>query len=79
MANDTHQITLTPELMKKLRAQVQLTDTTAINTFLLDAITSYLQLGKLHMRGGTFLFQPNGQDTPVKLHFPFSPVEREEG
>ena len=64
---------LTPEILEKIEAQVTLPDQAALNRFMVDALNTYLQLGRLHARGGDFLFQPDGRDDPVKLHFPFAP------
>lgn len=64
---------LTPEILAKIEAQVTLPDQAALNRFMVDALNTYLQLGRLHARGGDFLFQPEAQDDPIKLHFPFAP------
>ncbi|HKK85360.1 MAG TPA: hypothetical protein VJ942_07540 [Roseovarius sp.] len=73
MPLDTHTITLSPEILEKLQAQVTFPDAAAINAFVADAINSYLQLGQLHQSGGQFQFVADGREDPVVLHFPFQP------
>lgn len=64
---------LTPAIMEKLSASVTFPDDAAINAFMVDAINSYLQLGRLYESGGRFLFEADGRDDPIVLHFPFAP------
>lgn len=68
---DTKSFTLSSEIMQKLQAQVSFENDAALNQFLADAINSYMQLGQLHQSGGRFVFEAEGRDEPIVLHFPF--------
>ena len=64
-------ITLSEQTLAKIATQVSFEDDAAVGRFVADAINSYLHLGQLHRQGGVFFLEAEGQDDPVKLHFPF--------
>ena len=69
--------TLTPQIIEKIQAQVTLPDQAALNAFVVDALNTYLQLGQLHQSGGKFVFEADGRETPIVLHFPFEARDSE--
>lgn len=77
MTEANHTITLSPETLQKLSETVQLPNAAALNEFVADAINTYSHLGRLHQSGGRFLFEAEGREEPIVLHFPFQPNPEE--
>lgn len=73
MTTKAHTITLNEETLAKLSTAVTLPDANAVNSFVADAINTYVQLGQLYQSGGQFQFVAEGREDPVVLHFPFQP------
>lgn len=72
MTNDTYTFVLSSDLLRKLSAQVDIPNKSALNEFLADAINTYLHLGQLKQGGGDFFFLADGHEELIKLHFPFN-------
>lgn len=71
---DTKGIILPKAVEDKIRTQVNFESDEQIVSFVLDALNSYLEMGRLSGSGAQFFISGNGQDMR-RMRFPFENLD----
>ncbi|GAB5446127.1 hypothetical protein [Gymnodinialimonas sp.] len=66
-------ITLSQEVLAKLRKQVKFETVSDLRELVADAINTYVQLGQLRASDAEILARQGPDGKLVRLHFPFDP------